>query len=110
VGQKISPNAAAEELGISLRQVRRLISSGELRAYRVGKCSIIRIDTDDLAALLKPVVSEAVRVDPVSDRLATTPAIARGGRSVSYSSGESRSLRRRPRLRGPDGLAGRQRP
>jgi excisionase family DNA binding protein len=69
VGQKISPNAAAEELGISLRQVRRLISSGELRAYRVGKCSIIRIDTDDLAALLKPVVSEAVRVDPVSDRV-----------------------------------------
>jgi excisionase family DNA binding protein len=56
VGRKLSLDEAADELGISKRQVRRLISSGQLRAYRVGNCSIIRIDRDDLAAVLRPVV------------------------------------------------------
>lgn len=48
---------AAEKLGISRRSVRRLISSGELRAYRVGERSV-RVDFNDLDAVLKPVVPD----------------------------------------------------
>jgi excisionase family DNA binding protein len=55
MGKKISMAAAADELGISLRGIRRLISSGELRAIRIGRQSI-RIDVDDIAAVGKPVV------------------------------------------------------
>lgn len=56
MGQKISLDAAADELGVSKRSVRRLISGGELRAYRLGKSSLIRIDRDDLEKVLQPVV------------------------------------------------------
>ena len=55
MGKKISLETAAEELGVSKRTVRRLISAGELRAYRVGKQSV-RIDINDVAAVLKPIV------------------------------------------------------
>jgi excisionase family DNA binding protein len=56
MGQKITVNAAAKELGISLRGIRRLISTGELRAYRVGTTVSVRVDRDDIEALFKPVV------------------------------------------------------
>jgi excisionase family DNA binding protein len=56
MGQKITLAATAERLGISRDSVRRLISSGELRAYRIGSQYSIRVDTDDLAAVLKPIV------------------------------------------------------
>jgi excisionase family DNA binding protein len=55
MGKKISMDAAAEELGISKTGVRRLISRGELRAFRVGRATI-RVDTDDLVKAFKPVV------------------------------------------------------
>jgi excisionase family DNA binding protein len=51
VGKKISMDATAKELGISTRGVRRAISSGQLRAYKIGK--LIRIDTDDIGAVLR---------------------------------------------------------
>lgn len=52
----ISPEAAAEYLGISTRTVRRLISSGELRAYRVrGGDRLVRVDLNDLDAVLDPI-------------------------------------------------------
>jgi excisionase family DNA binding protein len=57
MGRKLSLDAVAEELGISKRSVRRLISSGELRAYRIGRAAI-RIDSDDLAAVLTPVIPD----------------------------------------------------
>lgn len=53
---KIDMNAAAEQLGVDKRTVRRLISSGELRAYRVGRTTAIRVDSEDVAELLIPVV------------------------------------------------------
>ncbi|ORA21350.1 excisionase family DNA-binding protein [Mycobacterium aquaticum] len=56
MGKKLSLDQAAEELGASKRTVRRMISSGKLRAYRVGDSSLVRIDRDDLAAVLQPVV------------------------------------------------------
>ena len=55
MGKIISLDATAEELGISKRVVRRLISTGQLRAYKVGK-AIVRVDVDDIAAVLKPIV------------------------------------------------------
>lgn len=57
MGKKITMNAAADELGISLRGVRRLISSGELKAYRVGRQSV-RVDVDDIQTALKPIVPD----------------------------------------------------
>ena len=57
MGRKISLETAADELGVSKRTVRRLISGGELRAYRVGKQSV-RIDVNDIAAVLKPIVPD----------------------------------------------------
>jgi excisionase family DNA binding protein len=56
VGKKITIDAAADELGVSRRTVRRLISSGELRAYRIASsASPVRIDRNDLAKILKPI-------------------------------------------------------
>lgn len=51
MGKKISLDATAEEAGVSKRSIRRLVSSGKLRAYRIG--NVVRIDTDDLAKLLE---------------------------------------------------------
>jgi excisionase family DNA binding protein len=56
MGQKISLDAAAVELGASKRTVRRMITSGKLRAYRIGDSSLVRIDRDDLAKVLRPVI------------------------------------------------------
>jgi excisionase family DNA binding protein len=57
MGQRISLDAAADELGISKRSLRRLISKGELPAYRIGSLpQVVRVDRDELAAVLQPVV------------------------------------------------------
>jgi excisionase family DNA binding protein len=55
MGKKLTLAEAAETLNTSKRTVRRLISSGKLRAYYVAGTRIIRIDADDLAKLLRPV-------------------------------------------------------
>jgi excisionase family DNA binding protein len=55
MGTKITINAAANELGISKRTLWRLISRGELRAYRIGQHSV-RIDVDDLESVCTPIV------------------------------------------------------
>jgi excisionase family DNA binding protein len=49
--------AAAEELDISITGIRRLISNGELKAYRVGK-GAVRIKPEDLEKVLKPIINE----------------------------------------------------
>jgi excisionase family DNA binding protein len=56
MGQKITLDAAADELGISKRTVRRLISSGDLRAYLIGRNRLVRIDRDDLTDVMHEVV------------------------------------------------------
>jgi excisionase family DNA binding protein len=53
---KITIDAAADELGVSKRSVRRMITSGQLRAYRIGTSTSIRIDRRDLANVMHPVV------------------------------------------------------
>lgn len=55
MGKKLTLDQTADELGTSLRTVRRLVSSGQLPAVRVGTSKLIRIDRDDLAKVLKPV-------------------------------------------------------
>jgi len=54
VGKKISLDAAADDLGVNKRTIRRLVDSGELPAYRIGT-KLVRVDADDVAQLLKPV-------------------------------------------------------
>ncbi|WP_082959696.1 helix-turn-helix domain-containing protein [Mycobacterium sp. E2462] len=56
MGCKITLDAAADELGVSKRTVRRLISTGELRAYLIGKGRLVRVDRDDLASVIHEVV------------------------------------------------------
>jgi excisionase family DNA binding protein len=55
MGKKLTLDQAADELGTSLRTVRRLVSTGQLPAVKVGNSRLIRVDRDDLDKLLKPV-------------------------------------------------------
>jgi excisionase family DNA binding protein len=67
MGKKLSLRATANELGISVTGVRRLISTGELPAYRVGRAAVraaVRIDVDDIAAVLKPIIPGEVQPVP----------------------------------------------
>jgi excisionase family DNA binding protein len=54
VGQKISMDTAADNLGVGKRTIQRLITSGDLPAYRIGT-KIVRVDADDVDKLLKPI-------------------------------------------------------
>jgi excisionase family DNA binding protein len=56
MGQRITIDAAADELGISKRSLRRLITSGQLRAWRIGNGRLIRIDRADLDAVCQRVI------------------------------------------------------
>lgn len=53
MGQKISPAQAGERWGIATTTVRDWITKGLLTAYRAGP-RLIRIDTDELDALMAP--------------------------------------------------------
>lgn len=50
---------SAEALNCSEITVRRLVSRGELPAYRLGKSRVIRIKRRDIDKLLRPVTSLA---------------------------------------------------
>lgn len=54
MGQKISVSDAAIKTGVCSKTLRRYIAEGLLPAYRIGP-KLIRVDTDDLPALLTPV-------------------------------------------------------
>jgi excisionase family DNA binding protein len=49
---RLSPAEVAEELGVDLRTVRRMISEGRLPAYRVGP-RLIRIKLEDVEKLMR---------------------------------------------------------
>ena len=51
----LSITGAAAWVSMSAKTIRRKIAAGELRAYRCGKT--IRIKTDDLEAMMRPVPS-----------------------------------------------------
>jgi excisionase family DNA binding protein len=46
---------AAIRLGVNPRTVRRYIESGKLPAYRIGGHGYVRLNADDVEALLVPV-------------------------------------------------------
>jgi excisionase family DNA binding protein len=56
----VTQQAAAEYLGVTERTIRNYVSRGQLRAYRVGG-RVVRIDQDDLDALLRPIPTAGVR-------------------------------------------------
>ena len=51
----LSIPAAASWVSVSVKTIRRRIAAGDLRAYRCGKS--IRVKTDDLEAMMRPVPS-----------------------------------------------------
>ena len=51
----LSITGAAVWVSLSAKTIRRKIAAGELRAYRCGKT--IRVKTDDLEAMMRPVPS-----------------------------------------------------
>jgi excisionase family DNA binding protein len=50
----VSVQKGAEYSGLSDKTIRRYISTGQLTGYRIGK-KLIRVDLDELDALLKPI-------------------------------------------------------
>lgn len=54
--QMISPAQAARVLGVSYSTIRRMVASGQLRAYRYGD-RLIRIDPADLDKARRPVTA-----------------------------------------------------
>jgi excisionase family DNA binding protein len=54
----ISLDEAAEFLGVSSKTIRRLVSSGDLRAYRAGK-RLVRLRSSDVESFLKPIATVA---------------------------------------------------
>jgi len=57
--QFITIEQAAEQLACTHWTIRRMISRGELRAYRFGKARMIRIDPRDLDRIKRPVTNVA---------------------------------------------------
>ena len=57
--RQLSIPQAAEWMDCHPATVRRLISRGELRAYRYGTSQVIRIDEADLEHLRRPVTTLA---------------------------------------------------
>ena len=51
----ITQAQAAEYLGLTDRTIRNLIARGELTGYRVGKGRSIRLDSNEVDALLRPI-------------------------------------------------------
>ncbi|HEX3284960.1 MAG TPA: helix-turn-helix domain-containing protein [Mycobacterium sp.] len=54
-GRLVTTRHAAEVCGVHVNTIRKWIGQGRLRAYRVGPQQM-RVDRDDLAALIMPVV------------------------------------------------------
>lgn len=52
--------AGAEETDVSTQTIRRMIARGQLPAYRIGP-RLMKIDLDELAALLRPIPTAGYR-------------------------------------------------
>lgn len=51
----ITLREAASQLKLSVRTLERLISAGDLQAYKVGARSV-RVDPEDLSGLVRPIL------------------------------------------------------
>lgn len=56
MGKKISLDEAADQLGVSKRTIRRLVSFGVIKAYQLPHTRVIRLDLDDVLKALRPTV------------------------------------------------------
>jgi excisionase family DNA binding protein len=61
MGKKITLDDAADQLGVSKRTVRRLISNGDLRGWRLGRTRVVRVDADEVSKALQPIVPNGKR-------------------------------------------------
>jgi excisionase family DNA binding protein len=59
----ISIGAAAEQIAVSKRTIRRMIADGRLTGYRVGS-KMIRLDVDELRRLARPIPTAAPYTAP----------------------------------------------
>ena len=57
MSKTISVAEAASILGLSPLTIRRYVASGTLTGYRVGNSRFIRLDADEVTALLVPVAA-----------------------------------------------------
>ena len=55
MGQKVTIRQACDWLNLGDKAVRRLIARGDLPAYQVGTTRNLRVDTDDLEKLYRPI-------------------------------------------------------
>ncbi len=55
MGERVSITEASRILGVAPNTVRKLISSGELRAYKIKGVLGIRVEREDVEALITPV-------------------------------------------------------
>lgn len=51
---RVSQSEAAERWGVSVDTIRRLISSGRVRAWRLNR-RVIRVDLDEVDACFRPI-------------------------------------------------------
>jgi excisionase family DNA binding protein len=51
----VSLTEAADYLSVSPRTVRRMISRGELRGYRVGNAGLLRVDMGEVQSLVREI-------------------------------------------------------
>lgn len=54
----LSQAEAAEYIGVAERTIRHYVAQGRLRAYRIDGSRLIRIDLNELDALLGPVTPD----------------------------------------------------
>ena len=50
----VDPKAGADYLAVSLSTIRRMISRGDLTAYRVGP-KLLRLDAEELDRIARPI-------------------------------------------------------
>lgn len=51
----VSLDEAANYLSVSVFTVRRRIASGEITGYRIGRSRAIRVDLNELDAMMRPI-------------------------------------------------------
>jgi excisionase family DNA binding protein len=56
----------SEQYGVSEKTLRRYIAEGKITGYRLGP-RLIRVDVDEVEALLKPIPAEVIRREAEAD-------------------------------------------
>jgi excisionase family DNA binding protein len=93
MGEKLTLDQVAEQIGCSKRTVRRLISKGDLPALRIGTTgALVRVDADDLAKAFRPIVPQGL---PAYDQPVKRPTPL-PAKSTNRNRNTRKPSRRRP--------------